>query len=129
MGFAIWARRASYDLRNVLPFLIASVLFGVCGVAKAVQDHKLSRHIAARILLSVDRRITMPPFVILLAFGMIIVVATFSLMKPDDEIRSAFLRDKRAIGLGRKTNAIAIAPRKKGAGSEPISRTYTIWTK
>jgi hypothetical protein len=114
VGFAIWARTASYDLRNVLPFLIASILFGVCGVAKAIQDHRLSSRIAGRILVPAERRITIPTYVTLLAFGMIVAVATLPLMKSDDEIRNAFLKGNRAIGLGSKINAMAIAAAKKG---------------
>lgn len=113
-GFAIWARTASYDPRNVLPFVIASVLFGVCGVAKVIQDYEpLKRH-AERLLVPAGRKILVPPFVTLLAFGLIVTAATLPLMKPDDEIRRAFLRDNRSTGLGSKVNAMAIEAAKDG---------------
>ena len=113
-GFAIWARTASYDLRNVLPFLIASSLLGVCGVAKTIGGRTLVKAAAERLLLPADRKILAPPLVTLLVFGVIVLLATIPLMKSDDEIRSAFLRDNQAIGLGTQINTMAIEAAKDG---------------
>ena len=113
-GFAIWARTASYDLRNVLPFLIASALFGVCGAAKTIQRRKLLTGLTGRLLLPADRKIFAPPWAALLVLGLIVAAATFPLMKSDEDIRRAFIRDNQAIGLGTEINVMATAAARKG---------------
>ncbi|MBI5322702.1 hypothetical protein [Bradyrhizobium sp.] len=113
-GFAIWARTASYDLRNVLPFVIASTLLGVCVVAKTMRDRGILQTLAERLVLPADRKIPVPPVVTLLAFALVVLIATLPLMKSDDDIRRSFLRDNQAIGLGTQINTMVIAAAKDG---------------
>jgi hypothetical protein len=109
-GFLIWAHSASYDLRNVLPFLAASSLFGICSLANVTQ-RVLGRH-AERFLIFPNGSTQVPPFVTLLAFGLIVAASTSPLMGSDADVRRSFLNDNQAIGLGVKFNAMVVAAAK-----------------